>query len=316
VESAQVGYDVVSGVAGGAINGALLSSFATGDEKQAAAKMISFWEAAAKSKLYQNWWGGLVEGLLTEGGLYDPSPMEAFFKTQFSGLSLKRDLFIGLTDVLSGNFKVLENSELAGDNLTSALQGSFAFPGIFPPFEGFKSEFFDGTSIYNIDIFSAVNECLKRTGGKESDVVVDVILTSNDTLEKVDASDYKSLSMLYRFMEISEYYGSLDGLLRAKFAYKDVNFRYTITPSKSLPWTFEPLDMSETQMKAMIAQGEKDGEAAIKAPRSTDDLLHYYSLVRTQHEAVKGLNFSEFMTKKGLNEVPAADMDALKFLQI
>lgn len=69
--------------------------------------MASFWKAATNSTLYQSWWGGLAEGLLTEGGLYDNSPMSDFFSDQFKGLDLQRDIFIGLTDLLSGNFKVL-----------------------------------------------------------------------------------------------------------------------------------------------------------------------------------------------------------------
>jgi predicted patatin/cPLA2 family phospholipase len=315
--AADIAYDVVSGVSAGALNGALFSSFPAGQEKEAAAKMVSFWTEVAKTKLYQSWWGGLVEGLLTEGGLYDNSPMEGFFKDQLKGLSLHRDLFIGLTDVLSGNFEVLTNSKLTESELPGALQASFSFPGVFPPYSGFDSEYFDGDSIYNVDIFSAVNECLKKTGGNEADVVVDVIMTNSDTLEKVDASKYHSISMLYRFLQISDYYGSMDGLLRAKFAYKDVDFRYTITPSKSLPWNFTPLDMSDSQIADMISLGESDAKKAVAAgPKlKTEHLVHYYSLIKTKDAQVKGKSFEEFMEMIEANQAPEINMEALKFLQ-
>lgn len=159
-----------------------------------------------------------------------------------------------------------------------------------------------------------MNECLERTGGKEEDVVVDVIMTTADSLEKVDASKYTSLEMLYRFAEISEYYGSLDGLLRAKFAYKNVNFRNIISPSKGLAWTFTPLALTEKQVTNMIAQGEADAKAQIVTPKSSDDLAHYYSLVRSRDSAVQGKNFQQFLEEKGA--MPAANMEALKFLQI
>jgi len=74
-----VQYDVISGVQGGAINAALISSFAKGQETEAAKKLVEFWQATAHAKLYKSWWGGLAEGLLTEGGLYDNSPMVDFF---------------------------------------------------------------------------------------------------------------------------------------------------------------------------------------------------------------------------------------------
>jgi hypothetical protein len=37
--------------------------------------------------------------------------------------------------------------------------------------------------------------------------------------------------MLYRFLEISSFYDSMDGVMRAKFAFPNVNFRYGIAPS-------------------------------------------------------------------------------------
>lgn len=119
--------------------------------------------------------------------------------------------------------------------------------------------------------------------------------------------------MLYRFLEISEYYGNLDGLLRAKFAYSNVNFRHTVTPSKSLPWNFTPLSMTEKQVQDMVTQGLADGKAALTQTHSTDDLVQYFALVRSRDESVKDMSFAEFMAKK--EEMPAPNMENLKFLQ-
>ncbi len=70
---------------------------------------------------------------------------------------------------------------------------------------------------------------------------MDVILTSSANLTQVDATDYKSIGMLFRYLEISSYYSSMDGLLRAKFAYPKANFRYIVAPSKTLPTSKYPL---------------------------------------------------------------------------
>jgi len=240
--------------------------------------------------------------------------MKDFFTTEFENLFNKRDVFIGLTDVLSGNFEILNSKDLQEkEKLIGALQASFSFPGIFPPYEGLGSEYFDGTSIYNLDVFSAVNECLEKTGGKEEDVVVDVVMTTKDYIEKVDASEYTSLSVLYRFMEISEYYGSLDGLLRAKFAYKNVNFRSIVMPSKPLTWNFTPLSLTEAQVNEFIAQGKQDAEDALKNPLPVEDLFEFFALVRTRDESVKGMKFEEYLQQK--EQMPKADLAKLKFLQ-
>ena len=58
---------------------------------------------------------------------------------------------------------------------------------------------FDGSAVYDMDIFTGVNRC-KDKGFKESDIVVDVIMTSAPQLKDVDATDFKTLNMLARYL--------------------------------------------------------------------------------------------------------------------
>lgn len=76
-------YDAVSGVAGGALNAVLLTSFPKGKEQDAATRMENFWVDAANNALYKNWLGGVAQGLLFEGGLYNSAPMVNFLKKEF-----------------------------------------------------------------------------------------------------------------------------------------------------------------------------------------------------------------------------------------
>ena len=69
-------------------------------------------------------------------------------------------------------------------------------------------------------------------------------MTSERSLKKVDVSQYNSLELLLRFLRIEAYYGSMDGLLRAQYAYPNVHFRHVIAPSSSLDDSFYPLDLS------------------------------------------------------------------------
>ena len=226
----DVAYDTVSGVSGGALNAVLLSSFAKGDEKAAVTKMESFWTDATKSSLYKNWLGGIARGLFFEGGLYNSAPMEDFLKKEFTDISIKRKLDIGIVDVLDGSYKDFSDTNVTqGENLVDAMYASMSFAGFFPPAEVLGSSYFDGSAVWDIDIFSAINRC-KEEGFAESDIIVDVILTSSANLKQVQAEDYKSIGMLFRYLEISTFYNSMDGLLRAKFAY-DCDFRYVISPS-------------------------------------------------------------------------------------
>lgn len=133
-----------------------------------------------------------------------------------------------------------EKNVTRGDNLVDALYASMSFAGFFPPADVLGSSWFDGSAVWDIDIFSAINRCVEK-GFKNEDIVVDVIMTSAANLKEVQAEDYKSIGMLFRYLEISSFYNSMDGLLRAKFAYKGVNFRYVIAPSGSIPSSLYPL---------------------------------------------------------------------------
>ena len=124
--------------------------------------------------------------------------------------------------------------------MKDALYASLSFAGFFPPADVLGSYYFDGSAVWDIDIFSAVNRC-KEKGFTNADIVVDVIMTSSANLKEVNASDYKSIQMLFRYLEISSFYNSMDGLLRAKFAYEGVTWRYAISPTASIPSSLKPL---------------------------------------------------------------------------
>jgi len=144
-----------------------------------------------------------VEGALYEGGLYDNSPSYEFLKTAFEGISPKRDIYLGVTDVLSAEFVPFTKENLT-HNIIDAMKASLSFPGFFPPTEMMGSKFFDGASVWNIDIFPAINKCLEVA--PQEDIVVDVLFTSSASLPKVNASEYKSTSMLFRYLDIHFFY--------------------------------------------------------------------------------------------------------------
>ena len=240
--SDEVAYSAISGVSGGAVNAAILASYATGAEADASARMIKFWEDASNSELYKNWIGGIAEGLLVKGGLYNDAELLDFLKSD-SGLNditpNQRWIDIGITDVLKGTYKDMHSEDLTGDDFYNVMYAEFAYAGFFPPVNAMGSEWFDGSTIWDLDIFSAVNKCLETHS--DSDVVVDVVMTSAKTLKTVDASQYKSIHMLWRYLEVSRYYSSMDGLLRAQFAYPNITFRNIVAPTADLPSSLYPL---------------------------------------------------------------------------
>ena len=65
--------------------------------------------------------------------------------------------------------------------------GNFAYPGLFAPENAMGADWFDGSLIWDVDLFSIVNQCM-LTHAME-DIVVDVVLTEEKTLRAIDAAD-------------------------------------------------------------------------------------------------------------------------------
>ena len=296
----EVAYSAISGISGGAVNAVILANYDAGKESDAAARMNTFWTNASTSELYKNWLGGIAEGLLIKGGLYNDEKLLDFLKSD-KGLNditpNKRWLDIGITDVLKGTYVDKHAADLTGDDFYNTMYAEFAFAGFFPPVDAMGSEYFDGSTIWDLDIFSAVNKCLETH--KDEDIYVDVLMTSAKTLKKVDASDYKSIHMLWRYLEVSRYYSSMDGLLRAQFAYPKINFRNIVSPSADLPSSLYPLNLKEADISTMVELGEKDAKASVAAgPQSIQDTFHYFSLKKQRDERVKGVNYDDFVNMK------------------
>jgi hypothetical protein len=86
--------------------------------------------------------------------------------------------------------------------------------------------------------------------------------------------------MLWRYLHVARYYNNMDGLLRARFAYPNIEFRHVIAPSSDLPDSIWPLNLDQSQIDQMVTLGEQDGKSSTPEASSnaTEDVLHFYGL--------------------------------------
>lgn len=277
--------------------------------------MEEFWRTASNNQLYRSWFGGITRGLFFEGGLYNSAPLEDFLKKEFSSYTNQRPLDMGIVDVVTGSYKEFDSENITqGQNLHDALYASLSFAGFFPPADVMGSYYFDGSAVWDIDIFSAVNRC-KDKGFSNEDIVVDVVMTSSANLKEVNASDYKSIQMLFRYLEISSFYNSMDGLLRAKFAYQGVTWRYAISPTAAIPSSLKPLNMNQRDMEASFAVGYKDAQDAIDNKMTIDDLIHYHALKKSGNQSIKGHTYGSFIEAKRNGEFEEYDIMADPYMR-
>ena len=256
----EIHYDVVSGVSAGALNAAGFSQFPPGQEAQAIAFLLDVWRTITSSNVYQEYRGGLINGLLYEPSLFDTSPLKDYLHEKFAQ-PIMRKISIGSVNADVGRFLRFNESLSREDFITSVL-ASAALPALFPYIKINEDVFVDGGVLLGLDVDGAVERCHEIVE-KDSDIIVDILLCSGSSLPKVDQDGDKTIQMLGRFIEIHFYSSALDHLLHAFEDNPEVNFRYVIMPTKTLASEPVTLQFDHEEIESMIQQGSEDARNKI-----------------------------------------------------
>ena len=272
----SVAYDIVTGISVGAINGAGLANFEKGDEVAASDYILTLWRGLSRSQVLRDWnWGGIVRGILFETSIWDSTPLQNYLKDHVQ--TPKRDFIYGLVEMGSGKYVTLNQNEPM-DRYMKGIMGSAAFPGILNAINKLDEGkvYLDGGVAYTLDIASAINHC-KAKGFKESQITVDVIKCSGATFRVDDSSEYKTIKMGLRYLEIRNFYSGMDIVIRALASFKDVNFRYIIAPTTKLETGIVPFNFDPVEIEHNIQSGIRDAKAAISlgSGKSFDMLIDY-----------------------------------------
>ena len=138
-----------------------------------------------------------------------------------------------------GQFQLFDEADDPED-LLKMLEASISFSGVSPAVEHNGELFFSGDSIYENDVLSVVNHC-ESLGYEEEDIIIDTIVSGLLDVSPFDMEHANAFKVLRRSSEIFKYYGHLRGILRAKDGHRNINFRYVVGPSYSLPSKIMPL---------------------------------------------------------------------------
>lgn len=186
------------------------------------------------------------------------------------------------------------------------LKASVTFSGVSPAIFANDSLYMTGNAIYENDIMSVINHC-SDLGYKDSDIVIDSIISGQAVPNSYSHEGANAFNVLKRSSEVFKYYQHMHGIIRAKDGHKDVNYRYVVAPSFSMPSKIIPLQYKPEEAKSLMNLGEKDAERAIyQLLYKTDDEiqkrlqspveLRYYNKERQQkHEEKLTENFKKFI---------------------
>jgi predicted patatin/cPLA2 family phospholipase len=257
-------WQIVSGVSIGSINGAAMSIYEVGKEKEAAEFLLGTWrDITSWKQLYQNWWGGPLYGLFYKSSLYDNAPAREYINSIVKDQELKRAYVAAATSVEDGRYDSFDDRTLYRAEYADAILSSGAYPVMMPMNKFRNVTYIDGGVKINLNVFSAVNRCIDE-GYSYEQIYVDAILCTSKNLEEFDKDKYHSLNVLERMVEIFGYDYSMRDLEYAYRLFPKVNFRYVVGPSVSLPSGAIPMAFKPAQIESMIQTGLKDGKAAVQ----------------------------------------------------
>ena len=192
----------MTGISVGAINGAQIAKFEKGDEKQAMEEMVELWRSITREDVLSDWpLGGVVRGFFYKTALWNDQPLIDFL-AQHVGQG-KRKFFYGVTDVTTGLYQALDETQDMEKFLYGVVASS-VFPAVMPVMEDLEENeyYVDGGVIRPVDIATALNWCKEQVGGDESKITIDILLNGGGTFRDADVSEYKSLHMGIRYLEI------------------------------------------------------------------------------------------------------------------
>lgn len=261
---ADIEWNVVTGISTGALNSAGVSHFPMGQEKEMAEFMKGVWLGLnGSSSVYENWnLLGPAYGILFEPGMFSTSPLHTTLQSLVSHPPL-RNITVGATDLNTGRF--LTFNESLGLGIIEAVMCSAAPPLFFPPQNFQKSIWADGGCVINLDVFSAIERCMEVVP-KEEQIIVDMIFCSGAHMEKVDVGGkWTTVEVMRRVATVKNYDSAMWFVYNAMNAYPNVNYRYIIVPSKTMPGGAVPLDFDHKNLEQEIELGTSDAHSVLQS---------------------------------------------------
>jgi predicted patatin/cPLA2 family phospholipase len=304
-------WEIITGISAGTLNGAGFSLFPHGQEKEAVDFLEKVWrEIDSKDKIYKNWKSlgilGPAYALFAETGFYDTTPLRELLTSILSDRDIVRDLHIGINNIETGAYEVVEAKTLTKEELINAILSSSAVPIIFPAIDFKGGLYQDGGVKHGVDILSGVNEC-KKKGFEEKDIIIDVVKCFNKQFKQKDPTKFKAMDSLLQWFAIWNQDRSDREISDIVKSFPEINFRYIIAPTKELPNTTAPLFFKKEDIEFMFVVGEEDAKNAIKNGRDGS--------VSVLNEIINAEKLFFTTTKKAVPNVDKLnENDELKFL--
>jgi NTE family protein len=254
-------YDYIFGVSVGALNGALLSMYKLGEEKEASQALRKLWDGIDNSSVHKRWFPfGKLHGLWKPSFL-NSSPLKELVWDTFDPEKVKeseRKLGVGAVSVKTGEYRIFTEKD---PEIVQGILASSAFPAMLTPATIDNQIWVDGGVRNVTPLMSAIT-----LGASE----IDVIATMPEIPKPLADDSPNAIQIALRSFEIVMNEIANEDLRRCQ----NINHRVrsggmkgkreielrVLRPAEELEG--DSLDFDPKFIQENIAQGRRDAEAA------------------------------------------------------
>jgi NTE family protein len=191
----QIHYDILTGVSVGALNATFLAQYSKGQEQQAYTNLRELWLDIDDSKIYKNWYFGLLWKLplLWKPSVYNSKPLWNLVRKNVDTVKIKnsgKHLRVGAISLDTGNYRTWSEKD---PDIREGTIASSAFPGMLTPIRIDGQTWTDGGAREITPVHDAIN--LGATS-------IHAVNCSPTGLKQVAATELKTLSIAKRVIDI------------------------------------------------------------------------------------------------------------------
>lgn len=244
--------------------------FPPGQELEAANFLKETWLNITKTDIYIDWPLGIINGVMFQKGFFNNGPYIDFVDHFLRNATFKRQFSIGVINANDGKYYTV-NESTPLKTLKSYFVASGAIAGFYPFSVINGDAYISGSTLFAVDLFTAIQRCLEITGNVQSDITIDaILLEKNKSLEK-NMTGAHSLQFFMRYFQINAFLMSTFYIQDVMRHFPYVNYRYLLTPIAKLPGGgIFGLDYNPKDISYMIDLGEQETTNYIKNHTSSN----------------------------------------------
>lgn len=175
-DPADFAWDTVSGVSAGSINSGGIATWPTGSEIEMTEWLSDVWAGMSNDQVYYKREGTVEDLLFREPSFLNDDPALATLRSIINDRSVARSFAVSAVDVQTGDYIAMTQDDTPLENLAQSALSSSSIPVTFQPQHLNGHIFMDGGTVWNVNLDTAINQCLEHFVDKQEDIIVDIAI--------------------------------------------------------------------------------------------------------------------------------------------